>query len=404
VSPSRTVIVGSALPILILLGLVAFPAARTAVGLEQPEAVPSDGQAGVGSEPAGLSGSGSAGAGSRAAQADEAVSLRLLHRSISAGRSLPFTGTEIISAWRPGGSTTRVLDLVQRAGGLRTATARDTTTGEQQLTGVGTVGDGLDGLSERALDALAAGYELRTAGADRVAGRAATVVVAARDGREVARMWLDDRTGLLLRQDVRDRTGRMHRTAAFVDLQVTAPVPGPVTPVGSAVRVLGLGNRFGRTDTAAGRRSAPDPWDHELSSAELTALRSAGWPCPAGLPAGFALLDARRATDRSGRPAVHLTYGDGLSAISLFLQRGELDGDAVAGLSSRRWGDTEVYVRDGWPEVMIWQGGPTVITAVGDAEPSELRSVLSTLPRQSNHGTLDSLQQRMGSALAWFTR
>ena len=59
-------------------------------------------------------------------------------------------------------------------------------------------------------------------------------------------------------------------------------------------------------------------------------------------------------------------------------------------------------VCDGWPEVMVWQGGPTVITAVGDAEPGELQTILSALPRQPNRGTLGSLQQRMGSALAWF--
>jgi hypothetical protein len=99
---------------------------------------------------------------------------------------------------------------------------------------------------------------------------------------------------------------------------------------------------------------------------------------------------------------LHLTYGDGLSAISVFLQRGELDPDGLAGLTVRKWGDAEVYVRDGWPDVMVWQGGPTVITAIGDAEPADFRTVLSALPRQANHGTLGSLQQRMGSALAWF--
>jgi hypothetical protein len=194
--------------------------------------------------------------------------------------------------------------------------------------------------------------------------------------------------------------------AAFVDLVVTAPA----TPLSSPVPALGFGagnltvpagRRFGRTVS----RSAPpaaEPAGDVVGPAELSTLRSRGWPCPVALPAGYVLLDARR-TVADGDSTLHLTYGDGLSSISVFLQHGELDASALTGLSSRKWGDAEVYVRDGWPEVMVWQGGPTVITAVGDAEPSDLRSVLSALPRQSNHGTLGSLQHGMGSALAWFT-
>jgi negative regulator of sigma E activity len=406
VTPSRTVIVGSALPLLILIGLVGFPSARAVVGLDQPEPSPVGGHA----IPLGSAGISVIGTGTAAAP-DEALSLARLRRSITAGRTLAFTGTEIVSAWHLNGSRTQVLELVQGPDGVRTATARDVGTGTHQVTGLGTNTDALAGLSERALAALAAGYELRTGGRDQVAGRAASVVVAAREGRDVARMWLDDRTGLLLRQDVLDSTGRLHRMAAFVDLTFTGgePAGSSLTAAGArtaSAPALGRGGktvpvvrRFGNVD-----QSAPAPasaWSDVVSPTELSRLRSDGWPCPLSLPVGFTLLDARRTTSPSGTSTLHLTYGDGLSAISVFLQRGRLDATGLTGLTSRKWGDTDVYVRDGWPEVMVWQGGPMVITAVADAEPTDLRTILSALPRQSNHGTLGSLQDRMGSALAW---
>jgi sigma-E factor negative regulatory protein RseB len=152
--------------------------------------------------------------------------------------------------------------------------------------------------------------------------------------------------------------------------------------------------------SASGTPNPARAWSDVVSPAELTKLRADGWPCPAALSVGYVLLDARRASAGSGA-TLHLTYSDGLSAVSVFLQRGDLDAAGLSGLSSRKWGDAEVYVRDGWPDVMVWQGGPTVITAIGDAEPAELQVILGALPRQTNHGTLGSLQQRMGSALAW---
>jgi negative regulator of sigma E activity len=393
VSPTRTVIVGSALPLLILVGLVGFPPARAAVGLERSEPVR---QVGSSARSFGINISAPATAG-------EAIPLGRLRRSIRAGRELAFTGTEIVSAWRPSGASTRVLDLVQRAGGTRTATAHDTADGEPQVTELGSVTDGLAGLSDRALAVLVAGYDLRSAGSGRVAGRSATVVVAARDGREVSRMWLDDRTGLLLRQDVLDSAGRLHRMAAFVDLEVTPAGAEPTAvarsgvatgPLSSPVRVL--------TWATVAPVPAADPWRDVVSPDELDGMRAKGWPCPLQLPAGFVLLDARRAEVGAGRPAVHLTYGDGLSAISVFLQRGRLDDAAIPGLTRQKWGDADVYVRDGSPEVMVWQGGETVITVVGDATPTDLRTAVSTLPRRSDPGTLGLMQQRMGSALAWF--
>ncbi len=396
-TPSRTVLVGSALPLLLLIGLVGFPSVRVAIGLERPEPLP------LGSTTVSIAGTSADREASSTDPAQEALSLARLRWSISAGHQLAFTGTEIVSGWHPDGSTTRVLDLAQGTDGVRTASARNAGDGSRMIE-PGSNGDALAGLSDRALEALAASYELRAGGSDWVAGRAATVVVAAKNGREAARMWLDDRTGLLLRQDVFDSAGRLHRSASFVSLNLTDGSTGSMLPRSSSPAAGTLTFPAARRSDVgpAVRPSTPaGPWSDVVSPAELSTLRADGWPCPAELAAGFVLLDARRSTS-SGGSTVHLTYGDGLSAISVFLQRGELDPAGLGGLTVRKWGDTEVYVRAGWPAVMVWQGGSTVITAIGDTEPTDPRTVLGALPRTSNHGTLGSLQQRMGSALAWF--
>jgi negative regulator of sigma E activity len=380
VTPSRTVIVGSALPLLILVGLVGIPAARLAADPERPTTVRSSP---VGSA---LGAVGDREARTAAQARSEALALTWLRRSINSGRNLGFTGTEMVTAWHSGGSTSELIDLVQRPGGVRVAAPHDTAGGAKGLDRVtrapAATPDALAALSERALDALAADYQLRLGGRDQVAGRAATTVVASRGGQEVARMWLDDETGLLLRQDVLDRAGQLHRMAAFLELR-------PVAATGKA------GAKATNESVAA-----VSPGIDAL--AQVAGWRAQGWPCPDRLAEGFVLLDAALEKTSTGIPVIHLTYGDGLSAISLFLQRGRLDDSRLTGLSTQKWGDAVVHVGSGWPEVMVWQGGATVITAVGDAEPADLQAVLRTLPRQPNRGRLASLHNEMGSAFSWF--
>jgi sigma-E factor negative regulatory protein RseB len=257
------------------------------------------------------------------------------------------------------------------------------------------VGDALAGLSERALNALAASYQLRLGGRESVAGRLATVVIARRDGLDLARLWLDDATGLLLREDVVDHTGRPLRAATFRSLRLD-PQPAAQSTVQSTAQPADLVAADPTTSQAQ-----TGAWS-EVDEAALARWRAAGWPCPQRLAAGFVLLDIRRGTASTGAPVLQLTYGDGLSAVSVFLQRGRLDDSRLTGLTHRKWGDVAVLVRDGVPEVLVWQGGPTVITAVGDAGAADLQAILSPLPRQPDRGSLESLQQKLGSALAWF--
>lgn len=369
---SRAVLAGSALPLVVLLAIAGVPAVRVAAGLPGPTSAP---RAGVGGESAALR---SPEPPSAAAAAQERAGLERLRRSITAGRTLSFRGTQIVTVWHAGGSTTRLLAVQQRPGQPRLVTARDTID-RASADGV-LVTDGLTGLSERALRALAAEYQVTSAGTDQVAGRTADVVVASRGNREMARFWVDRRDGVLLRQELFDDAGRLHRMAAYVDLRVESADSLTAEPVAGD-----------RPDPSAGSTIAP---------AELASLRASGWPCPAALPRGFALLDARRGSTPAEHSVVHLTYGDGLSAISVFIQPGRLDDDRLSGMSRRRWDGGDVHFREGWPTVLVWQGGPNVITAIGDAPPDEFEVVLGGLPRSSG-GSRSFLPRSVGSAMAW---
>jgi negative regulator of sigma E activity len=396
VTSSRTVVIGSALPFLLLVGLVGLPAFRPDTGLQAPPAS-APGNPSLGVVPASVR---STEAGEDDATGPEATALRRLRRSLLTGRQFGFSGTEMVRSWRANGSTaTWMLKLVQRPGGSRLATVQSETTAQSGTAGqpvasssVVAPSDPLTALSSRAIVALAAGYQLRLGGSARVAGRSATAVVARRDGHDLAKLWLDDETGLLLRQDVVDQAGRLRRTASFLTLR-------PDRNAGSKVVKL------------SAPTSESDAGWAEVAPAELARWRAAGWPCPQELAEGFVLLDVRRGTTGStgstsasgtGAPVLHLVYGDGLSAISVFVQEGKLDDSGLAGLIKRAWGDGTVLVRAGWPEVLVWQGDKAVFTAVGDDDPDGLQAVLSPLPRQSDRGALSSVQRGMGSALAWF--
>jgi sigma-E factor negative regulatory protein RseB len=410
VTPSRTVVIGSALPFLLLVGLIGLPALRSEPGLQVPQAI-AGGTVPLGVVPASVRSNSDAEASADAA-GPEASALRRLRSSLLSGRRLGFSGTEVVRSWRAGGSATWRLNLVQRPGSPRLATVQSGSTGQAGSAGqsgsAGQAGiaDGVPGgdpltaLSARAIVALAAGYQLRLGPSDTVAGRSATVVIAARDGRDLGKFWLDKKTGLLLRQDVMDRVGRVRRTASFLTLSPDRPSVGTAADMSTRASAR-TAARIGPVD---GSSAPTDGWN-EVTPTELARWQAAGWPCLQELADGYVLLDVRRGPTgaaSSAGSALQLVYGDGLSAISVFVQQGQLDAAGLTGLTSQAWGDGTVLVRTGWPEVLVWQGGRVVFTAIGDDDPGGLQAVLSPLPQQPDRGTLGSLQHGMGSALAWF--
>lgn len=289
----------------------------------------------------------------------------LLERAAAAGRRLHYSGTQYVASWRAGVTDSSVVELEHHP--VR-----------------GTVVDGVDGgppaagptatLDPRMLDRLVASYDLSVAGPGRCTGREATVVEARRAGGALAgRFWVDQDTGMLLRREVFDDDGQRVTSAAFVDLSVA---PGHVP----SARVVP-----GRLSGA--ERPAP---------AALDRLRADGWHVPDSLPGDLRLIEVRR-----DGAVLHLAYTDGLSALSLFAQRGGLGEQVPDGFVQETVAGAPVWVRRTAPERVVWQGDGQVWTLVTDAPESTVREVVAALPHAApaEEGLLARLE-RGGSRLA----
>jgi sigma-E factor negative regulatory protein RseB len=191
-------------------------------------------------------------------------------------------------------------------------------------------------------------------------------------------MWIDPANGLLVRREIYDQTGRLVRASAFVDLEV-----GSVSM------------------PAVAASPAPTASGTVLTSASLTQLRAQGWVTPDLLPDEMVLYDART-TDTAGHHILHLSYSNGLSTLSLFVERGRLDANHLTGWQRMSMGGS-VYVReDGLSERVVWGGGGMVYTVVGDAPLTDIASVVARLPHHEAHrGTMARLGHGLSRLGSW---
>ena len=266
---------------------------------------------------------------------DEPRALAVIDRAAAAG-TLSYRGTQVVGVLTQSGPLTQVREVSRDAVGA----------------GAGTGAAG----GAAALAALVAGFELTSDGTGWVAGRLADVVVARRAGRVAGRLWIDRETGLALRRELLDPAGRTVRVWALVRIDVTGRtglVPALVPPLGG--------------------EAAPVAVDADR-------LRRDGWPCRDDLPVGFRLVDARYTDAVRSTPAVHLTYTDGLSTLSVFLQPGRLEEAGLTGFRERVWGGLRIHSGDGWPVRLVWQDGDTVVTVVSDAPEETLREAVAAVP------------------------
>ena len=393
---ARTALAGTAVPLLLLLGLVG--ASATVV-----------------------SGDGTAD--------DDPQALEALSRAARASAELAYQGTQMVSVWTAQGSATRILDIRQQAGGRRWVSIQEPgRSGLATTVNPGQPAASPDPQYAQVLSLLAAGYRLAVSGPGRVAGRRALVVVASRDGQERARIWLDASTDLPLRHEVLDASGRLRRAASFIDIVIdsapgtgTEPASGTATGSGTASGTQTAQGVAGRSVAGTASPPAvadpapavPDPgpaagvvlppaWPRAVSAQELGRLRAAGWTCPQQLPDGLQLVDARFGPGAGESATLHLTYTDGLSAVSVFVQHGRLDAAGLSGFAPVRWDGRTVYLAAGWPARVVWQGGREVITVVGDSTPDEVRGVVAQLSRGvPDDGPMARIVLRLRGALSW---
>ncbi|MBK5305858.1 MAG: hypothetical protein JJD92_04140 [Frankiaceae bacterium] len=301
------------------------------------------------------------------AQAGEARALELLSAASRAARTRVYSGTQYVSTWREDMATSSVAELSHTTAEGFVVRVLPTAGGEVD----GTVTPATD-LDPRLLHLLAEHYVLTLAGDDTWVGRSVRVVEARHpgDGLVSGRFWIDVTSSLVLRRELFDRAGRLVRSSAFATLEV-----GP-----AALDV-----------TSA--RFASD----QLNPAGLDALRHDGWQIPSSLAGDLELFDARMRT-HDGQRVLHLSYSDGLSALSLFVQRGRLGAARVPGFTKQKLGRSAVWVRPSSPERVVWGGGGRVFTLLSDAPPDATRAAVTVLPHDKAQRT--GVLARIGRGLA----
>ncbi len=284
-----------------------------------------------------------------AADAGQQEAVTLLRRAAAAGNDRTYGGTQFVTSWSGAGATSVVVDVQHLAG--RGVLVRLSSPGDSSAVD----NAGAAALDPRALAVLERHYTLSVSAQDaQCAQRPARVVVARPIGSSAVagRFWLDKATGLVLGRELYDRAGRTIRAAAFVDLRLSVPQPW---------------TRLARN--AATDQGAP------LSAAAVVDLRRDGWRAPARLTGGAELFDARLHAQ-----VLHLSYTDGLFAISVFSQHGRLNPDSVKGWQHTTLVGTAAWTRPGLSQRVVWTGGLFVYTAVADAPDSLVSAAVTAFP------------------------
>lgn len=305
----------------------------------------------------------------------ELRAVELLRRVADADRSVAYLGMQFVSAWSPSGTASSLVEVQNIPGHGTALRVRGSGSGPASSIFTTASGDGLElPIGGGPVELLVDNYSLRYAGKAKVAGRRAQVVEM-RGAEDVlaARFWVDRRTGLPLRREMYDDSGRTVRASAFVEVQVgERAAPSHLPPV------------------------APSAIAQTLGAAEVDALGDDGWQCPTTMADYLSLYESRRVETANG-PVLHLTYSDGLSTVSVFQQPGRLPTDGLAGYDRVESAQGVRYLRSGIPEQVVWSADGVVYTVVADAPPEIVEQVVADLPH--TEAPQDGMLDRLGRGL-----
>jgi sigma-E factor negative regulatory protein RseB len=375
--------------------------------------------------------------------------MRLLSQAATAARAVSYQGVQVVSWLAAGASGVR-----RSRGPAEVSYNVLHHTGEAPSGGLG--------LTPALVSLLRAHYVVLYTGLGSAAGRpASTVEVLRPDGSVAAQFWLDEATKLPLRRELFDSHAHALSVSGFVGLTVDPTGAGGATrktkdrraPGGSQRRpatargqrapaqkapapsmtaaqrrdvarlvahfsdAVGTGNLSGAPlgaarvangaqasasqlrNTSENLTPAPRAWTDRLGQAQLAALRAQGWPVPAAMPGGLTLYDASAKVTSTGR-VVGLAYSDGLSVVSLFVQRGQLPA-VLPG-----WRQTDVsghplFVRDPAEPDLTWSAGGYVLTVVAAVPAPALAGVVDALPHQAKSGFWHRMGRGVKRLLSW---
>jgi sigma-E factor negative regulatory protein RseB len=326
----------------------------------------------------------------------QAAGLKLLREAAQACRSLPYQGVEV-AWWGPGSQTggdTSVVQVWHRPGGQAltqapgtqvltqtpVASLRGRRQHHQPVSPLGSSGPNPDeagvlGMSTRLVSLLAANYVVTVAGRGQVAGRPARIVTVRRPGGGVAAwFWLDSATSLPLRKEMFDARARPISSVTFAEVNIgRGATGGEPVPTASA-------------------------WHTTLALGQLARLRARGWPLPGPLPGDLTLIGAKESTTSAG-PVVDLDYSDGLSVVSIFVQRGYLP-DRLGGWSQVALAGHKVYANDPDDLCFTWSAGGFVYTLIAAAPRQTVGQVVVALPHDDDRGWLGRMKHGLHRLLS----
>ena len=308
-----------------------------------------------------------------------ASSVRLLSQAAQACSRMSYQGEEMLSDWGQAGPATSVMEVWHTSGGVTMAHPVQPAPGwpgevphivapASYLGGQALIGSVMLGMSQRLAALLSANYQVAAAGWGQVAGRSARVITARRDGRLAARIWLDKATALPLRRETFDGHGHVVSVASFMALTLGAGGPAATVP-------------------------------RQWLTVRPARLRAEGWPLPGPLPDHLALLGARLGNTPTG-PVVDLDYSDGLSLVSVFLERGHLK-YWPPGWWRMTLGGSPVYAEDSDGQTFVWPAQGFVYTLVAAAPPQTVAQVVAALPHNGSPGLLTRLGHGLHRLVSW---
>jgi len=308
-------------------------------------------------------------------QQARSAGLRLLSQAAIACQSVAYQGVQVIASMSPAGRSVSVVDVWHRRGRralIQIAdVGRDNDSGDDEQDPAPVIG-----MTQQMVVLLGANYQVTISGTGLADGRPARVVVVRRtDGELAARFWLDNATKLPLRRQIFDTHARMISDDSFIDLR--------------------LGAEAAAGAPAAGSRPPSSP----LSEDQLAQLRAQGWPLPGPLPGRLTQMEASRTVTASGA-VIELAYSDGLSVVSVFVQRGHLPAE-LSGWSEVALRGQRVYAADPDDRSVAWSAGGFVYTLIADAPEQTVDQVVAALPHDANPGLAARLIRGLRRLISW---
>ncbi|MHB1431431.1 MAG: sigma-E factor regulatory protein RseB domain-containing protein [Streptosporangiaceae bacterium] len=310
--------------------------------------------------------------------------LRLMAAAETACQNVTYRGEQMVVWWGPSGANASLVQVWHRLGQQELtlgtndvdlpASARPT--GSAGSTVSSHVTAGVLSVSAWMLSLMRDNYLIEYAGTGTASGRPASLVVIRRqDGSVAARYWLDRATGLPLRREIFDSSGHLVNEGVFIDLHVgDAEVP----------------------DVPAPRAPA---WRSQPTRAGLAALRKQHWPVPARLPGNLSLVTLTHTATKSG-DVVDASYSDGLSVVSIFLQRGRLP-SSMPDWKRATVDGARVYLSVPGARSVAWSADGFVYTVIADASSATVGQIVAGLPHDRHEGFWQRTGRGLKRIISW---